>query len=340
MWNEDKCDKCGDCLVKCQYVDYEREKAIAQIETLIGGRNAEILSACLTCCACNEYCSKGANPFDLINALQEKYKTLLVPDKVIAWMDAGEKVPSKLIRGSDKKRALSLCVMESMAPKDSLGGNLFKGMTVVKGGDYFCFLGYVHIGQPRALEENAKRFIDNLAAAGTREVVFIHDDCYAMMQKMPEFGLEVPFKAIHIVEYLRDYLKAYPDEIRPMGLKVAYQRPCASRFTDGLDLMLDEIFESIGVERVNRAYDRRSSLCCGSIFAKICPERIETIQKKNIDDAVKAGAEAMVFLCPLCMNGLGRRAREHNMAPIFITQLVRMGLGELPVPHRRAESNY
>lgn len=332
MWNDSKCNRCGDCLVECQYVDYSRDEAISQINELVAGQNAQILSECITCCACNEYCPESANPFDLINELQEKFRTLPVPEKMVAWMDAGPSVPSKVIRCSDRKPALSLCVMEPMVPKDAIGGRLFDQMTVVKGGDYFCFLGYIHIGQAAPLQANAQKFVDNLAAVGASEVVFFHDDCYAMMQKMPEFGIDLPFKPIHIVEYLRDYLKAHTSDIRPIGRKIAYQRPCASRFSDFLDPMLDDIFEFIGVDRIDRTYDHKKALCCGSIFSKIYPERIDSVQQKNIDDAVAAGAEAMVFLCPLCMNGLKHRAQENRLAPIFLTQLVRMGIGELLFP--------
>ena len=35
MWDAEKCDLCGDCLVRCQYVDYDKDKAVQQIEELI-----------------------------------------------------------------------------------------------------------------------------------------------------------------------------------------------------------------------------------------------------------------------------------------------------------------
>jgi hypothetical protein len=50
----------------------------------------------------------------------------------------------------------------------------------------------------------------------------------------------------------------------------------------------------------------------------------------NLKVASEAGAGAMVFLCPLCMTTLTKGASEHGMRPIFITQLARMALGELP----------
>ncbi len=62
MWEALKCDLCGDCLVKCQYVNYGREKAAAEIQLLMEGKRAEILEKCVTCCGCREFCPKGADP--------------------------------------------------------------------------------------------------------------------------------------------------------------------------------------------------------------------------------------------------------------------------------------
>ena len=41
MWNAEKCDFGGECLVRCQYVDYEKEEAIKQIRKLVAGKPAE-----------------------------------------------------------------------------------------------------------------------------------------------------------------------------------------------------------------------------------------------------------------------------------------------------------
>jgi ferredoxin len=330
MWHQEKCDLCGDCLVRCQYVDYDKDTAVQQIGELMEGRPAEILKQCVTCCACNEYCPTGANPFDLINRLQEVHNALPVPEKMKKFMDAGATVPSALTEGDETRPALSLCAMEWALPDGAVGGQMFEGMTIAKGGEYFCYLGYVHIGMDTPLKANAQGFVDNLAAIGSREIVFIHDDCYSMISKMPEYHVQVPFKPLHIVEYMRNYLRAHQDRITPLHRKIAYQRPCASRYTGEMDPILDEMFELLGAERVARKYDRESALCCGSLFSRIDPERTRPFMTKNIQDALEAGGEAMVFLCPLCMGALAKPASEQGLEPVFITQLARMALGELP----------
>ncbi|MGD9133943.1 MAG: (Fe-S)-binding protein [Desulfobacterales bacterium] len=332
MWHAEKCDLCGDCLVRCQYADYDRDTAAQQIRELMAGKPAEILKLCITCAACNEYCPTAANPFDLINRLQEVHKSLPIPEKSRKFMDSGGTMPSALIKGDDSKPALSMCVMENFIPNDAVGGRMFEDMTVVKGGEYFCYLGYVHIGMDSPLTENARGFIDALAGIEAKEIVFFHPDCYAMISKMPDYGIEVPFKAIHIIEYMRNYLKANSGDVTPLNRKIAYQRPCASRYSPEIETILDEMFGLIGVERVAREYDRESAQCCGSLFSRIYPDRIRPMMEANVDDAFKTGAEAMVFLCPICMSALGKPASEKGMKPVILSQLARMALGELPFP--------
>jgi hypothetical protein len=44
MFCEEKCDFCGDCLARCAYVDYDKERAASEIRDLIDGKEAPILS--------------------------------------------------------------------------------------------------------------------------------------------------------------------------------------------------------------------------------------------------------------------------------------------------------
>ena len=66
MFHEKQCTRCGDCLVRCQYFDYDQEEAIKQIERLIAGGSSEVLKKCVTCAACNNYCPEGLRPYELI----------------------------------------------------------------------------------------------------------------------------------------------------------------------------------------------------------------------------------------------------------------------------------
>ncbi len=330
MWEAAKCNFCGDCLVKCQYIDYDKGKSVRDIKSLIKGENAEILGKCVTCCACSEYCATGADPFDLILKMMEKHKSF--PSTAAGMFALAPTLPNQILPGDPGKPVLSLCVMEVSLPPDTISGQMFDGLTIAKGGDYFCYIGYVHGGLESPIEQNAQKFIDNIAKLG-KEVVFLHDDCYAMVDsKVKDYGIKVPFKYKHILEYMRDYLRDNKNKIKKLGKKVAYQRPCASRYTPDKDVYVDEIFELIGVERPRRKYERESALCCTGAFVKVFPPLAAEFQAKNVDDAIQAGADALVTLCPLCDRVLRRPTTERGLLKIYITDLVRMALGEKPWP--------
>ena len=332
MWDASKCDLCGECLVRCLYVEYDKEKAAANIQALMDEKDAEILHRCVTCCACREYCPTGADPFDLILRAMEEKKTFPVPPDMAKIFDLAATIPASVSIGDSDKPALSICIMEGSLPPGAVDGEMFKGMTIVKGGDYFCYVGYVHLGQESPVEQHARQFIDNLAALG-KDIVFLHDDCYAMVDvKIRDYGITAPFRYMHLYEYMRNYLRDHQSRITPLGKKVAYQRPCASRYTPAKDAFLDEIFQLIDVERVTRRYDREEALCCTGAFVRVYPDLAREIQAKNIDDAVTSGGDALVTLCPMCDRVLRKPAAAKGLTKIYVTDLCRMALGELPYP--------
>ncbi len=329
-WDISKCDECGDCLVRCQYVDFSLEEAKDEMRKLINGEPTTIAGRCVTCGACNSYCEKGADPFDLILQVQEKTGAFKAPDRDIAMMSAASKMPSEIIQGQPGRPVMSLCTMGGFIPR-LFEGQLFEGMTYLKGGDYFCLIGWFHVGKESPVREGAQRVVNKLAETKAEEIVFFHDDCYALMTaKAEDYGIKVPFKPIHIIEYLRDYIKDHKDRVKKLDMKVAYQPSCASRvaWRFWMDDMLDELFELIGVKRVERRYDRVNGLCCGAPLVSADRTRANELKDRNIKDAKDAGASALVFTCPLCALNLRRRANEAGMEPFMLSNLCRLALGE------------
>ena len=333
MFDLSKCDRCGDCLVRCQYVDYNREQAVKEVSALIEGKDAEILRQCITCMACNEYCQKGANPYDLILQLQEERGILPVLEDALTRLGNSKNLPSQVTKGDPDKPAISLCTMKGRVPEGAVQGQMFDDLTIVDGGEYFCYIVYLHTARESLFREGVPRFVDNLARLNKKEVILLHDDCYSTLTtKAQEYGIKLPFKPVHIIEYLLNYLKAHRSSITKLDKKIAYQRPCISRYTPEKEPMLDELFELIGVQRVARKYDRQDALCCGGAFIEKDRERGLRIQDKNITDAIGYGADAMVMLCPICWTRLNQPCRERGLPPIYLTNLCRMALGEKPFP--------
>jgi len=331
MFHEEKCTLCGKCLMECPYLAYPEEKAKSEFKKLIDGEATPVTSECITCVACNMICPEGANPFDLINERQEETGTFKVKDQALNMMGMASLIPTEIIRGEPGKPVMNLCSVGDLVP-GVFEGELFEGLTLLKGGDYFCYIGWVHVGQPSRVRENAQQFVDNLAQTGAKAIICYHDDCYALLaNKTEELGIRVPFKPVHLIEYLRDYVKENSDRVKKLGMKIAYQQPCASRYTFDKDEMLDELFQLIGVERVDRKYDKENALCCSGAMGAMVDVPKETVNEwrmKNVMDAKDHGAEAMVFLCPLCVLSLRSRAKEQGLEPYLLSNLVRLSLGE------------
>jgi Fe-S oxidoreductase len=327
MFQEEKCDFCGDCLVFCPYVDYDRDEAVKQFKELAAGGTPEIVKLCVTCVACNQFCEKGARPFDLILKRQEETGVLNIPEENTQLFRNLPNAPSQVIEGKPGRPVISLCSVGDLIP-GLFEGPLFEGCTFLKGGDYFCHVGWIHLGYESPVREGAQKVVDNLAAVGAGEIVLYHDDCYALLASMAEdYGVEVPFRPVHIIEYLLEVVKERKDEVKPLDLPVAYQQPCASRYTPWKDERLDELFELIGVERVDRKYDRKWAMCCGSPMVPRDRDKAVEIRKRNVEDAVEHGARAMAYLCPLCVLNLRKTAASAGLENYHIIELTKKALG-------------
>ena len=339
MWDASKCDLCGDCLVKCRYVDYDKEKAVAEIRLLMEGKDADILSKCITCIACNDYCPTGADPSNLIFKMQERIGTcpIVVAGKpildVITMGLEGQGEPSQLIAGDPDKPILSLDSFDfGQIPEGTLDSQLFKGMTVVKGIEYASLVGGVHMGGESYVERYGQRVVDKLASLG-KYIVYFHNEGFALVHvKAKEYGFTVPFNYMHLFEHLRNYLRDHQSSISKLGKKVAYQANCATRYLPEQDAFLDEIFELIGAKRPSRVYERLNAVCCTAPIINTNRELAIDIQEKNVKDAIECGADAIITSCPICDRVLRRPTSQLGLPKIFITDLCRIALGEKSWP--------
>jgi Fe-S oxidoreductase len=320
MFNADKCDFCGKCLEFCPYIKYDHDRAVTEMKDLVAGGTPPIVSSCVTCAACNQACPTGASPFDLLNDRQEETGALGVPQAALDNFSKLHNLPTVIKQGDPGRPVMNLCIVGDMV-REQLNTPLFKGLTTIEGADYFCTVGYVHLGKPSLLKVQARKYVDKLAALNAEEIVCFHDDCYMMLTALAdEFGIKVPFRPVHLFEFLYKELSARQD-VKKLSLKVAYQAPCASRYTAEKDKYLDLLFDLLGVERVPRKYDRLNGLCCGAPLMARDKDRALEVKTWNIDDAKNFGSDAMVFLCPMCFLNLRKLTRDQNMEALFISEL-------------------
>ena len=88
----------------------------------------------------------------------------------------------------------------------------------------------MHQGLVGPVKEHTQSFVDNLKDLGAKKIVFLHNDDFAMFKILDDFGIEIPFRPVHIFEYLLAYLKKNQRNITKLDKKIAYQRPCTARY--------------------------------------------------------------------------------------------------------------
>ena len=131
-------------------------------------------------------------------------------------------------------------------------------------------------------------------------------------------------------------MRGRENSITKLDKKIAFHIPCAMRhslsFLPEIDDMLDALFELIGVERIERRFDRKNALCCRGQLLSKNPGKFAKLQDMNLTDAIICGADAMVSTCPGCLIYLTPLSKERGLPLILTADLCRMALGEKPFP--------
>ena len=328
-FNPDLCLNCTtySCLTKCINLNYDFDSAKEEKRKIALGEYSRVLEECYTCYGCEEYCEFNNHPFYRMAELQESLGVKKVSDETKAALLQRYDVSSEFIPKKVGGKFVHICLFPEV--KDLVKGKLFEGYDVVRGRHVFCNMLYLHYGMISVVKERAERTISNIMKLQPDELILYHDECYAFYNSFAEaYGLEVPFPFTHLFDFLYRRLKEM--EVRELGVKVAYQRNCSNRFIAETDRTLDRIFELIGVERVEREFDRERAICCGAPFVLSDePEKAEGLQRKNIDDMVSSNAEYVVFNCPMCYTTLAEKVRKKGLKPVMVSELCRMAIGEV-----------
>lgn len=337
------CCETQACLTRCQHLEIDKETAQKEILKIARGEDSFVLHDCVTCYACEEYCPMGNHPFYLIVERQEAFNLPPMPRPLIRRaVNLG--VP---FRGKPEIEEVHGPVLNMAAFSELMGliqGRLFEGITVISNDGrkmfhYFCQLMYLHYARSSVIKERLPGIIDTISRHKPTEVICFHDECYGTYTSYcPSVGIEVPFKPIHFYEFLYRRLTELKDTIRPVNVKIAYQRPCSSRLSPDKHHFVQDIFGLAGAVCVEREYVDENALCCaGAIQGQRragSRRRAAEIQKKNVKDMKKAGAQVCIFNCPACFQTLGPLVANEGIKPMHMSDLCRLAIGEKPMGWR------
>ncbi len=224
---------------------------------------------------------------------------------------------------------LATCTIGELNPQ-AFQSLLYEDLPKLVGPAYYCCEPLESFGDEEGEKTRAQGFVDAIARYKPKEVICYHDACYYLLSfRLPEYGIQAPFHPLHIFEHLLRTLQNHREKIRPLHIRVAYQRPCTSRNTPWKEPILDHLLELIGCERIVRRYDRENALCCGNILASHgFNDRAQEAATKNIDDSLEHGAEAFVYLCPGCLKAYEKLCPAFGLHVYHISELCQVALGK------------
>jgi Cysteine-rich domain len=331
-FDEKVCAACpsADCLLKCQYMEFGKNEAHEEMMKVMRGQDSRVLKECVTCYGCEEYCRRGNHPYYLICERREEKGIYTAPRPITnQWINMTQ-MQGKSLVGRVKDKALSSCILPQLGQMAS--GKIFEDISaaIVSGAEFMCPAVHTHFARMSVVKQRLPLVMDHFAKLGVKEVICLHDECYGTYTSIaPAYGLAVPFKPVYYMDFLLSRLKELKDEIKPLNIKAAYQRPCSNRLIPEKHPLVRQILDFIGVQLPPRRYQDENSLCCGGVLRSVSGYRLASdVQQRNIEDMRKSGAEYCVFNCPACQSTLAEKTAKKGLKPIHLIDLCRMALGE------------
>lgn len=170
--------------------------------------------------------------------------------------------------------------------------------------------------------ETMKKNISAVMAAGADTVISSCPACDMMWRQVyPDWaarlGIEYGITARHYSELVSEKIKngefAFKEGLPPT--RVSWHDSCHIGRASGIFEPPRELIKAIpGVELVETAHNRENGLCCGSVLTLLNnPPVAHDLGKRRLDEAVEAGADAMLALCPCCQFQLRTAAEKRQV---------------------------
>ena len=178
----------------------------------------------------------------------------------------------------------------------------------ILGADELCDGNEVNkMGERWLFEEMARKNIKLFQDRGIRKIITLTPHAFnSFINDYPQFGGD--FEVIHISSYLNKRFKAGSlGHLNPLPRKVTYHDPCLLGRQNGEYEGPRDILKAIpGIELVEMARNRDSSLCCGggggNYFTDMIGSGTNSPARTRVREAVETGADTLAVSCPVCAN--------------------------------------
>ncbi len=201
--------------------------------------------------------------------------------------------------------------------------------------------------------ETLKKNVDAVKEAGADTVVSSCPACDMMWRNVypvwaEKLGIEYGITAKHYTELVAEKIQTgefeFPENDREPAT-VTWHDSCHIGRASGVYEPPRQVIEAIpNTKFVEMSHNRQAAHCCGSVLTLLKdPPVAADVGKTRLDEAVEAGAEKVLALCPCCQFQL-RVSAEKKQVPVEVVDLARYAasaLGhEFPDPNPEVQKQW
>ena len=208
-------------------------------------------------------------------------------------------------------------------------------------------------GKWDVFKEMMKRNVEAVKKAGADTVISSCPACDMMWRHVyptwaEKFGIEYGITAKHYSEVVAEKIQSGEFAFPKNGggpCTVTWHDSCHIGRVSGVYEPPRQLIEAIpNVKLVEMSHNREAAHCCGSVLTLIKePPVAADIGKVKLDEAVEAGAEKVLALCPCCEFQL-RVTADKKQVPVEVVDLARFAssaLGyEFPDPNPEVQKQW
>lgn len=297
---------------------------------------ALIYDSCTLCGRCTQICPMGIDIASLVGmARHGMFEAGLVPHELwavaeraeregsplgatprvlkerIEWLadDHGVEIPLDLPRAEILVTLSSIEIMkypQSIVAVAKIFKHIGASWTLRSDGYEATNFGMLS-GNVQWQRESSLKMIDAAVACGAK--ILVLPECghaYAALrwQGANVYGKPLPFRVLHISEYLAENVRAGTIRLRAVGKSVTFHDPCQVSRRGGATQAPRDVLASLGAELRETPATGDANWCCGGGGGVVTIHRADELRYKAFEIKMRqveeAGAEVLVSSCSNC----------------------------------------
>jgi Fe-S oxidoreductase len=317
------CTLCGDCLARCEYIDFSRDEAVEEVKGLIDGRpSRKLQKGCISCYACNAFCPQDCRPYELITRNWfERYKHKGLPVRASYLMPSSfPNFRTDVVKNMSAREQEMLRRWSNTPPEGELvlypGCNLMtlphlvdagfmQGVTISGDWDLCCGEMFFRMGLFDAVERTARKLTEHYRGREIGKMLFTCPACLNMFRNVlpDQFGAEFSFETEYLGSYLLARMQESGQPARRLERKVTVHDSCHARILGDEVLKTSrDLFTWMGLEIKEMDHSGLQGYCCGAAAGcnRYSPFDIIFSAMRELWEAQKTGARDLALYCTGC----------------------------------------